>query len=324
MRSIFLIVKKTTKSFGNKEGCRCCYCCRQCENSALAGFYNSLLVTSSAATTVASGDYYFLIQRIEGYNVADFNLGTANAKPFTVSFWVRSTTTGTYIAELYDNDNTRQVSQAYTINAANTWEKKALTFPADTTGAFDNDNALSLYAVWWLAAGSTYSSGTLQTSWGNTTANRAVGQTNLLATVGNDFFLTGVQLEVGKFATEFERRPYGQELALCQRYLPAINGAGVIGAGFCGGTTQGFIEVIHFVTPRVAPTGITISAANTFTIYGNSAASVTPTSITLNAGGIIYFLCKDISKGSPLAGVLSSFVPGPLKSLIDGIALSCK
>jgi hypothetical protein len=215
-------------------------------NAYADGFQNAhILRVTTADASLAAGQYQNISQKIEGYNVQGIKKGTANAQPVTLSFWVRSSTTGTYIAELYDNDNTRQVSQAYTINAANTWEKKALTFPADTTGAFDNDNALSLYVFWWLAAGSTYSGGTLNTSWAaNTNANRAVGQTNLLATAGNDFFLTGVQLEVGDRATEFERRSFGDELRLCQRYYETSYDIGTA-PGSITGSLQGAAYFNH-------------------------------------------------------------------------------
>jgi len=189
--------------------------------NAYADGFNSALHyrVTTADASLAAGQYASIYQGIEGFNVQGFKKGTANAQQFTLSFWVRSSLTGTYITELYDNDNARQVSKSYTIDTANTWEKKTLTYPADTTGVFGNDNGASLYVGWFLAAGSNYSGGTLNTSWAsNTTANRAVGQVNFLATAGNNFFLTGVQLEVGPTASEFERRSYGQELALCQRY----------------------------------------------------------------------------------------------------------
>jgi len=192
--------------------------------NAYADGFNSALhyrVTTADASLSAS-QFAVIAQPIEGFNVQGFKKGTANAQQFTLSFWVRSSLTGTYIADLRDNDNTRFVSKSYTIDTANTWEKKTLTFPADTTGVFDNDNALSLVVFWWLAAGSTFGGGTLGTTWHTTQANRAVGQVNLLATAGNNFFLTGVQLEVGPTATEFERRSIGDELALCQRYFEYV------------------------------------------------------------------------------------------------------
>jgi len=188
-------------------------------NAYADGFQSALHYrVTTADASLAAGQYALIRQKIEGFNVQGFKKGTANAQQFTLSFWVRSSLTGTYIAELEDFDNTRYVAKSYTIDTANTWEKKTLTYPADTTGVFDNDNGTSLGVSWWLAAGSTFTSGTLGTTWHTTLANRAVGQVNFLATAGNNFFLTGVQLEVGPTATEFERRSFGDELRLCQRY----------------------------------------------------------------------------------------------------------
>jgi len=188
--------------------------------NAYADGFNSALHyrVTTADASLAAGQYALIRQPIEGFNLQGFKKGTANAQQFTVSFWVRSSLTGTYIVELEDFDNTRFVAKSYTIDTANTWEKKTLTLPADTTGVFDNDNGASLGVSWWLAGGSTWSGGTLGTTWHTTQANRAAGQVNFLATANNNFFLTGVQLEVGPTATEFERRSIPQELALCQRY----------------------------------------------------------------------------------------------------------
>jgi hypothetical protein len=185
-----------------------------------SGFRKSFknLCTTADASPSAS-DECFVSQKIEGQNLQQVLKGTSSAKELTLSFWVKSNVTGTYIAELYDNDNTRSVSKSYTISASATWEKKTITFPADTTGAFDNDNALSLYVNFWQGAGSNLTSGTLATSWGSvTTANRAVGQTNLAAATNNYWQVTGVQLEVGPAPTPFEFLPVQTEFALCQRY----------------------------------------------------------------------------------------------------------
>jgi len=183
-----------------------------------SGFRKSLkcLITSGASVTPGTSN---IQQRIEGQNLQAIKKGTSSAEQITVSFWVKSNATGTYIAELYDNDNTRQVSKSYTVSVSGTWEFKSLTFPADTTGAFDNDNALSLYLVFWLSAPSTFTSGTLNTSWASvTSANRAVGQTNLSSTNNNYLQITGVQMDVGANASPFEFKDYGRELAECQRY----------------------------------------------------------------------------------------------------------
>ena len=145
--------------------------------------------------------------------------GTSNAESITISFWVRSNKTGTYIVEIYDHDNSRHINKSYTINSADTWEKKTITFAGDTTGTITNDNGQSLQISWWLGAGSTYTSGSLQTSWGTATnSNRAVGQVNLADSTANEWYITGVQLEVGTSASDFEFLPYDVNLLRCQRY----------------------------------------------------------------------------------------------------------
>jgi hypothetical protein len=165
------------------------------------GFSKSLKWdTTTAESSLASGSAVVLMQRIEGQNLQMFKKGTSNAEAFTVSFWVKSAKTGVHILQLRDNDNTRQQSQSYTVASANTWEKHVVSFVADTTGAFDNDNGASLDLMWWLSAGSNFTSGTLATSWeavDNT--NRAVGQVNVADNTANNWYITGVQLEVGTY-----------------------------------------------------------------------------------------------------------------------------
>jgi hypothetical protein len=196
-----------------------------------SGFRKSakVLVTTADASPAAS-DFVIFRTLFEGQNLQHIAKGTSSAKQITLSFWVKANVTGTYIAELYDNDNTRQVSASYTVNSSATWEKKTITFPADTTGAFDNDNELSLQLTFFLGAGTDRTSGTLNTSWASATnANRAVGQTNLAASTNNYWQVTGVQLEVGNTATEFEFLPADVELAQCQRYY--IRYVGTVGNG---------------------------------------------------------------------------------------------
>ena len=187
---------------------------------APAGFANSFkLDCTTADASLAAGDIVIFSQRFEGQDLQHLQKGTSSAKSLTASFWVKSSKTGTYILEIDDNDNARNINKSYTVNAANTWEYKTITFEGDTTGTLDNDNGFSFRVIFWLAAGSDWSSGTLATSWESTTnANRAVGNVNLADSTSNEFYLTGVQLEVGTVATEFEHRSFGEELALCQRY----------------------------------------------------------------------------------------------------------
>jgi hypothetical protein len=188
------------------------------------GFANSLkLDCTTADASPAASNFMILNQRIEGYNLQALAKGSSSANPMTLSFWVKSTKTGTYVVEMYDNDNTRTYSKAYTISSADTWEKKTLTYDGDTTGAFDNDNNTSLQIFMWLGAGSNFTTGTISEAWGSRTlANAAAGQVNLADSTDNNFFITGIQLEVGEQATPFEHRSYGEELALCQRYYQII------------------------------------------------------------------------------------------------------
>ena len=182
------------------------------------GFANSMKM---ACTTLdATPNYLFVSQKLEGQMLQQIKKGTANAESLTASFWVKSNKTGTYILELYDADNARRISNSYTINSADTWEKKTLTFEGDTTGSFDNDNAQSLQVNFWLGAGTSFTSGTLGTSWSaNTNADRAVGQVNLADSTSNYINITGVQLEVGTSASDFEFLPYDVNFQRCQRYF---------------------------------------------------------------------------------------------------------
>ena len=184
------------------------------------GFTSSLKMDCTTADASLSADDSLRIQhKFEGQNLQYLKKGTSSAESLTLSFWVKSNKTGTYIAELYDNDNSRTISKSYTISSASTWEKKTITYAGDTTGAFDNDNALSLRLHFWLGAGSDLTSGTLQTSWGSqTNANRVVGQVNLADSTSNEWYITGVQLEAGSQASDFEFLPHDVNLRRCQRY----------------------------------------------------------------------------------------------------------
>jgi hypothetical protein len=189
------------------------------------GFATSLKMDCTTAdASPAASDTMSIIQRIEGQNLQYLKKGTANAQSLTASFWVKSNKTGTYILALNDIDNTRYIANSYTIDSANTWEKKTITFVGDTTGALDNDNGDSLELTFWLSTGSDNSSGTLPTSWESTvTANRAVGQVNLADDTANDWYITGVQLEAGTTASDFEFLPYDMNLDRCERYYQIIS-----------------------------------------------------------------------------------------------------
>ena len=233
------------------------------------GFATSLKMDCTTAdASPAAGDRLDIQQKFEGQNLQYLKKGTSNAESLTASFWVKSVKTGTYILELEDKDNSRTISKSYTISSANTWEKKTVTFPGDTTGAFGNDNARSLDVMFWLAAGSTFTSGTLSTTWTSTTsANRAVGQVNLSDSTSNDWYVTGIQLEAGTTASEFEFLPVDVNLQRCFRYYqksydygtaPGTNTTLGIktSGGSAGGMTTGYIydSVELMVQMRTTPT----------------------------------------------------------------------
>ena len=242
------------------------------------GFANSFkLECTTAVTSLTAGAIGLFRQAIEGQNLQQLKKGTANAESITLSFWVKSNKTGTYILELFDADNTRQISKAYTVDTADTWEKKTITYAGDTTGAFVNDNSVGLYVQWWIAAGSDRSSGTLQTSWASVVnANRAVGQVNLADSTANYINITGVQLEAGDTATPFEHLQYGQQLALCQRYCYEVAAKDrvnqVIQIGFMYDATRARTFITFPVTMRTYPevTSTDISNSIDFNLDGNS------------------------------------------------------
>jgi hypothetical protein len=196
----------------------------QRSTDAPAGFSNSALLTCNTAdTSLASTDRYMFQHAVEGYNVADFNLGTSNAATFTISFWVKSNLTGTYsiaATNALGAGTSRSYAVDYTINSANTWEKKTITIVGDTSSVglvdWNKTNSIGLVLRFGLGMGSSYqiSTGTWQT----TNASGSTNQVNWMATAGNTFYVTGVQIERGSSASSFEFRPYTTELQLCYRY----------------------------------------------------------------------------------------------------------
>jgi len=255
------------------------------------GFSQSVKYDCTTAYTSANS---FSVHRqiIEGQNLQQLAYGTSSAKSVTLSFWVKSNVTGTAVASLYSADSSRQISQTYTIDATNTWEYKTVTFAGDTASAFDNDNAASLYVNLVMATGTDYTSGTLRSTW-TTYANAdfAAGQTiDISASTSNDISFTGVQLEANTTATPFENLQYGQQLALCQRYLQsswsqgsAIGSAVSIttnstqqswGSNNAGIAGQAFLLP---VTMRTSPTLVVYDMAlnvGKVTTLGNGAAQI--------------------------------------------------
>ena len=180
---------------------------------------------TTADTSLGSGEQLRIISDYEGQDLQQLKKGTSGAEKMTLSFHVKSNLTGTAIVTIYDTPNSRHISKSYTIDSANTWEKKIITFEGDTSGAIDNDNTTGFRIEWHLRAGSNATSGTLATSWASyVAANQAAGQTiDLASSTDNEFYITGIQLEVGSQATPFEHLSVGESLSLCQRYYRLID-----------------------------------------------------------------------------------------------------
>ena len=236
-------------------------------------------VGASANVTVGSGDYFFLRQVVEGFNISDLSWGTASAQAVTLSFWVRSSLTGTFGGTLENAGLNRGYPFSYTISAANTWEQKSLTIVGDTTGTWITNNGKGIDVRFGLGAGASFQ-GTAG-SWQAINTVSATGAVNLVATNGATWYITGVQLEAGSVATPFERRPYGQELALCQRYYQQYGRTGGRSDRFIGvltGTTGIFSS--KFIVPlRASPTITyygTNSSTGTFTIDHNNGTANNP------------------------------------------------
>jgi hypothetical protein len=193
------------------------------DSSGPNGFANSLKVdVTTADTSIAASQYAHIFHRIEAQNLQHLKFGTSDAQNFTLSFYVKSNKTGTYALLIGQNDNSyKQASQTYTIDSANTWERKSLTFTGDTAGVINDDNGHGLEIVWWLALGSTYTSGSSSASFATySDANHGAGHAvNVLDSTDNTWFLTGCQLEVGQNETVFEHEPFARTLAKCQRYF---------------------------------------------------------------------------------------------------------
>jgi len=209
-----------------------------------SGFVKSLkFLEASSGANPGANDFNLITQRIEGQNLQYLLKGTSSAKSLTLSFWIKASVTGTYIAHLTDDDNSRFISKAYTVSSANTWEYKTVTFPADTTGAFANDNGRSLDVELYFGAGSNFTSGTLNTTWNSyTAANQAVGQVNALASANDYVQFTGIQLEAGTTASDFEFLPVDVNEDRCLRYCEVYTGTNTHGGLYSGSAYIGHIQ----------------------------------------------------------------------------------
>jgi hypothetical protein len=262
----------------------------QRSSDAPAGFTNSLIYTNGSAYTVGTNETYGIIQKIEGYNIADLAWGTASAKSVTLSFWVKSSLTGTFGGAVKTGSGTNYTyAFSYTINAANTWEFKSITISGPTVGTWDSTNGVGLRVALGLGNGS--GSSISPNSWTASNAWSATGAVSVLATASATWQITGLQFEVGTVATSFDFRSYGTEIGLCRRYLRTIeNNTESAGFGFVNGTNA----IFHMFdygepmrsTPSVSYTGGTAMGA---TNYSSNIATINSVSIVQfsgNAGGI--------------------------------------
>ena len=240
------------------------------------GFAKSMKFDCTTADASLDGDNFAIIAtRLEGQNLQSLKKGTSSAESTTLSFWVRSNKTGTYIAELFDTENDRVICKSYTISSSDTWEKKTVTFPGDTTGALTNDNAGRLRIHFWLLTGTNFSSGSLATAWeSRNNVDRAVGQVNLGDNTSNEWYITGIQLEVGDAASDFEHLPHDVQLQRCQRYyqqIPHTASASWQAYPIWGVNSNVMVTRLQLpVVMRAAPTGAFVGTRNTdFKAYYN-------------------------------------------------------
>jgi hypothetical protein len=278
-----------------------------------AGFTNYLGVTSLSAYSIVSSDFFGILQRVEGFNAADLNWGTASAQAVTLSFWVRSSLTGTFGGSFQNNAANRSYPFSYTISAANTWEQKTITVAGDTTGTWLTNNGLGIQLVFGLGYGSTYS-GTAG-AWAAANYLSATGATSVVGTSGATFYITGVQLEAGSVASPFERIDYGRQLIQCQRYYYRVGpgpSAARVGAGYNTSTTIADYILFFPVEMRVAATALEQSgtAADYNIAHGatNTNCSSVPTLQTscVRTGGFRFTVASGLTAGDGSHGRLNT------------------
>ena len=298
------------------------------------GFANSIKMDcTSTDTSIGAGQYLQLKQAIEARNLVDLAYGTSSAKTMVLSFYVRSNvTSGTYTITLFQNDNSSKLqSYQYTISSANTWERKTFTIAADTAGVINNDNGAGISIYWNLSIGSNFTGGTPRSAWtAFSSPDYAAGHTvNLLSNTSNEWYLTGVQLEINDsgVATDFEHRPLGQELILCQRYYERIvernEGSNAkennIGP-FWGDGSSSFVMIPFKVAKRAQPTLEISNFTNAFRIFGSSGGNnvSTLTANTLHRDGMML----EASVNSGTAGYARVFVNNSdgIKALVAALA----
>ena len=278
--------------------------------SAPDGFgYSQRYDCTTADASPAAGDFMIVETRLEGQDLQQLDWGTSSAKKITLSFWVKSNKTGTYVVEMsHDSATLPYNSLQYTIDSADTWEYKTLTFSGDTASSTVNSNAVGLYVNWWIGAGTTFTSGTYNAdTWHATSGNRAAGlNVNMADSTSNDWSITGVKLEVGSTATPFKHESYAKNLTKCQRYFQRFTDS-TSSNGFCNGTsytTTAHYFVFHHPVRMRTRASIAYSALSDFRVYTQGAVT-TPTTIDFQGGtdGTTEFYCNTSSIGSSGNGI---------------------
>ena len=285
------------------------------------GFRNYLGVTSSSAYTVGVGEAFDIRQMIEGYNAADLSWGTASAATVTLSFWVRSSLTGTFGGALGNSGLGRSYPFSYTISVANTWEQKSITIAGDTSGTWLTTNGIGIYLFFGLGVGTTLS-GTAG-AWASAAYVSATGATSVVGTNGATFYITGVQLEKGSTATAFDYRPFGTELALCQRYFEksanqytsiTTNNQTSFFATVPTTTVANSVTYVtqrYVVTKRTPPTVLVYpytTATNTTRISTDGGADLAANSAFVNAVSDAFFSVANTSGGTITTGAQLIFI----------------
>jgi hypothetical protein len=276
------------------------------DTSAPDGFASSYkIAVTTAASSLGANHSLRLMTRLEGQDLQQTAFGTSSAKNLTLSFWVKSNKTGTYIAWFYNGDADRHISKAYTVDVADTWEYKTLTIDGDTVSGFTNDNGVSIQLEFVLAAGSDFTSGTLATTWqAQVTANRYVGNVNLADSTSNYWQITGVQLEIGDTATPFEHRSYGDELQRCQRYFEKQAGGASCEQGVVPFTPSYREHVQVWSVQKRAVPSVSFYTQGYYSYANNAVDTGTGTSvtqITVHSGLLITTGCTSRTSGDTVA-----------------------
>jgi hypothetical protein len=276
-----------------------------------AGYINYLGAVSTSAYSIGASETCMIVQAIEGLNVADLAWGTASAATVSLSFWVRSSLTGTFSGALQNSAGNRSYPYSYTISSANTWEQKTITIAGDTTGTWLTTNGVGISLRFNLGSGSTFL-GTAG-SWAASGYNGATGSVSLVGTNAATFYITGVQLEKGSTATSFDVRSYGTELALCQRYCQ-VNGGVVsnqlLATSWAYSTTAAIVACLLPVPMRSTPS-LSYSAVGDWAVFnGGAGGPYTCTSIALNRASptslALEFVASSLTSGQAGAVLANS------------------